>query len=421
MLCQFRFKNFKSYYRETVLDMQAAKIEEFTDSLIVPKDAKFSPLLPLAVLYGPNAGGKSCMIDALSYLISRVLIPVQTSTGRIVPSAFGMYLTGMQPFLFDEHSRDEPTEFELFFRTGKAQYHYQLALTKDAIKSECLSFVKCPCRRRRCVTLFERKDDKILPGSLIHRAKTQNVSSTIPFLSFLATNYDFPEIEDVISWFYNCCIVDYAVPDSDHKFYALLNDPVIKPAVLNLLSEMDIPICDYESLEETGDNNEKSYRVLTTHMVEGRSYRLDLRNESEGTRKILSVILPMLISQAGGGLFIADELDAKLHPQLLRYLVKRYSNPTINARQAQIIFTCHDLSIMKNDLLRRDEIWFTARGEDSGSELWSLYDLCDEKGERVKNTAAYDKQYLEGRYGADPYLKRMLDWRVVNAQKTETP
>ena len=124
----------------------------------------------------------------------------------------------------------------------------------------------------------------------------------------------------------------------------------------------------------------------------------------------------MLVSLAKGGVFLVDELDAKLHPQLLRYLVSLYANPDLNKKSSQLIFTCHDLSVMNNDLLRRDEIWFAARGKDSGSELWSLSDIRDEHGKRVPNTEAYDKQYLMGRYGADPYLKRIREWGVSDGE-----
>jgi hypothetical protein len=75
---------------------------------------------------------------------------------------------------------------------------------------------------------------------------------------------------------------------------------------------------------------------------------------------------------------------------------------------------------MKNDCLRRDEIWFAATNQDSSSELWSLYDIQDENGNHVKNTAAYDRQYLTGRYGADPYLNRMINWEVRDGEKPQT-
>ena len=107
-------------------------------------------------------------------------------------------------------------------------------------------------------------------------------------------------------------------------------------------------------------------------------------------------------------LLIMDELDAKLHPKLLRYVISMFKNKKINKHGAQLLFTSHDIATMKNTVFRRDEIWFAALNEKHSSEIYSLYEIRREDNERVNSTAAFDKQYLEGRYGADPYLQNML-------------
>lgn len=408
MLCQFRFKNFASYRDEVIFDMQATDIEEFRDSLIPPPGDRFSALLPVSVIFGPNGGGKSNALDALAYFVSHIMLPIATSTNY--RNLFGMYLRQYNPFLLDDTSKDTPTEFEIFFRTETAQYQYQLSLLSDTVASESLSFIKTPCKRRRSTLLFDRENSQIELGSSLKRANVQNVSTTIPYLSFLSINYAFPEIQDVIDWFKRCCIINFGVPDRDHRFYSFLNDSDIKPILLNMLSDLDIPISDYELQEEADGSGEKDPKLVTTHIVHGRKFHLDISSESEGTVKLLSVLPGVIYSLAYGGFLLVDELDAKLHPQLLRYLIELYIDPVWNAKHAQLVFTCNDISIMKNDLLRRDEIWFAARGDDGSSDLWSLYDIQDVSGNRVKNTAAYDRQYLAGRYGADPYLKKMLNW-----------
>ena len=106
---------------------------------------------------------------------------------------------------------------------------------------------------------------------------------------------------------------------------------------------------------------------------------------------------------------IIDELDAKLHPKLLRYVISMFKNPKVNKNGAQLIFTSHDMATMKNTVFRRDEIWFAALDDNHSSEIYSLYEIRREDNERVNSTAAFDKQYLEGRYGADPYLQNMLN------------
>lgn len=419
MLCQFTFKNFKSYRDETVLDMQAAKIEEFSDTIIPAPCDRFASLVPVSAIYGPNAGGKTNVINALAYLISRIITPIKASTDTAHP--FTMFLTKYAPFLFDEASKDAPTDFNIIFRTGFAEYQYNLSIMQNIVISESLSCIKIPCKRRRPTILFQRNGAQITPGPALKKANSQQVSASIPYISFLSINYNFPEIKDAIGWFQDCCVINYSVPSRDHRFSSILDDPHVKPAILEILSDMDIPISDYEIREDAADDSEKkNVQIITTHIVGNTSYQLDLRDESEGTVKILSALPAVVTTLATGGLLLVDELDAKLHPQLLRAIVKLYKTPELNNEHAQLIFSCHDLSIMKNDLLRRDEIWFAARNEESISELWSLYDLRDEKGERIKNTAAYDKQYLAGRYGADPYLKQMLDWRVPDGGETET-
>lgn len=409
MLCQFRFKNFASYRDETVFDMQATDIEEFRESLIPPQGDNFSHLLPVSVIFGPNGGGKSNALTAFVCFVSRVMIPIITSTDYRNP--FGMYLKDYEPFLLDNISKDIPTEFEVFFRTTTAQYQYQLSLLSDTVVSESLSYIKTPCKRRRSSLLFDREGGRIELGAALKRANAQNVSATIPYLSFLSINYAFPEIQDIIGWFKKCFMINFGVSGRDHRFYAdLMNDSDIKPVLLNVLADLDIPISDYEIQEKANGGEEKTLKFITAHVVNGHKFELDISDESEGTVKLLSILPGVITSLSLGGFLLVDELDAKLHPRLLRYLIELYMDPSLNPKYAQLVFTCNDISIMKNDLLRRDEIWFAARNDEGSSELWSLYDIQDVNGNRVKNTAAYDRQYLAGRYGADPYLKRMLDW-----------
>lgn len=411
MLCQFAVQNFKSYRDETIFDMQAANIEEFTDSLIPGPGQNFSRLLPVSVIYGPNGGGKSNLFEALSFLISAVTAPIEAS--KNIGNPFGMIFSGgAQPFRLDEQSENRPTNFEITFRTTLAQYSYQISIQSGQILEESLYRIKVPCIRRRENLLFIRQGETITVGTPLKRANTKDINSSIPYLSFLTINYNFPEIMDAAQWFSNCCIINYSITDIDQRFSTFLNRPGIKEHTLHLLEAMDIPISDYALQEMTTADGKKITQVETVHRLNGKDYHLSIDDESDGTCKILSILPAVITTLAVGGVLLVDELDSKLHPQLLRFLIKLYSDSEVNTAHSQLIFTCHDISIMKNDIFRRDEIWFAARDEESVSRIWSLYEIRDEKGVPIKNTAAYDKQYLEGRYGADPYLRRMLDWRI---------
>ena len=222
------------------------------------------------------------------------------------------------------------------------------------------------------------------------------------FLSFLAINYNISVIVEVQEWFESCVIRNYANPITDLKIMINENESFKKP-FLNLLNEMGIDVCDYRYDSEKED-------FLLTRKVNNVDYSLSLSKESAGTRKLFGSLPILMIALQTGRLAIIDELDAKLHPKLLRYIISLFTDPKINKFGAQLLFTSHDMSTMSNEVFRRDEIWFAALDDEHSSELYSLYEIRKEDGKSVNATASYNKQYLEGRYGADPYFKKMLDW-----------
>ena len=159
--------------------------------------------------------------------------------------------------------------------------------------------------------------------------------------------------------------------------------------------------------------DDEQKQLYTQRRADGHLYELPFGDESDGTKKLIAALPVLLLALLEGRLVIIDELDAKLHPKLLRYIIMLFKDKTLNPKGAQLLFTAHDITTMKNTVFRRDEIWFAAANPQHESDLYSLYEIRREDNERVNNTAAYDKQYLEGRYGADPYLSNMLsggDW-----------
>jgi hypothetical protein len=136
--------------------------------------------------------------------------------------------------------------------------------------------------------------------------------------------------------------------------------------------------------------------------------------ESSGTRKMFSILPVLLKGIDKGTLFVIDELDAKLHPALLRAVIELFTDPSINKRGAQLLFTSHDMTTMSNEVFRRDEIWFSAINGFNESVLYSLVDFKKENGDKPRKDENYNKQYLEGRYGADPYMRRLQNWEVVS-------
>ena len=389
MLCQFTFKNFKSYKGETIFDFQAAALPEFKETLITTKSAP--DLVPVSAVYGPNGGGKTNLLQALSCVISTIVKPVH-ELGKNRESLILQQKVDAIPFLFDESSANEPTEFKLFFLIGSNLYCYYIALKNDEVISESLT--RKSVTGKKAAELFDREKGKITLGYSINKKSINtDVNPKMPYLSFLAINYDIPEISEVMTWFESCIIRSYANPMVEHQIM-LEKYTEYKNQFIQALNDMDIDITDYRYDEDSKQLYMKR--------------ELSFTEESDGTRKLIAALPVILLALREGRLVIIDELDAKLHPKLLRYVILLFKNKEINRYGAQLLFTSHDMSTMKNSIFRRDEIWFAADNEAHESDVYSLHEMRSEDGSRIKNTATYDKQYLEGRYGADPYLRNML-------------
>ena len=397
MLCQFLFQNFKSYKEETTFDFQASAIPEFADSLI--KKDKCSDLLPVGVIYGPNGGGKTNLLQALTCMISAVVKPIHDLEKNRKNMIMQQKISA-EPFLYDCVSAEEPSEFQIFFRIEKYEYRYYLGLRRDEVSAEILDRKKIGGKKP--AHIFYREGEEISLGLMLKREGVNtSVNKKMPFLSFLAINYNIPIIAEVQEWFESCIIRSYANPIAEMQIMFSDND-TFKQQILLFLNDMGIDITDYRF-----DKTER--QLYLKRKIEEKEYELSFEHESDGTRKLIAALPVLLVALQEGRLVIIDELDAKLHPKLLRYVISMFKNPKINKHGAQLLFTSHDMATMKNTVFRRDEIWFAALNEKHSSEIYSLYEIRREDNQRVNSTAAFDKQYLEGRYGADPYLQNMLN------------
>lgn len=407
MLCQFTAKNFKSIREEVTFDMQAAAISEHEDRIIKDEDDEL--YLPVSAVYGPNGGGKSNVLEALHSLVTKVLRPLY-ATSNNEDVAIKMKKLVIEPFVFDEKTINEPTEFEVFFRTALAEYRYELTVKKEVIEYERLDRIKLETGRKSA--LFERDEKEInLKGAFARLKTSDELSDTLPLLSYLGITYSKNEVvQDVLDWFdEEIDFLNYGNPVQELRM-AVSKSEDVKRLMLQMMQEMDLDIVDFRVEEKENDRIE----VFTKHMVNEYEAELNLVDESSGTKKLFGLLPFIAKSLLKGTTLVIDELDAKIHPVLLKYLIMTFSNMEKNKKGAQLIFTSHDLSTMNSEVFRRDEIWFVAKGNRQNSKLYSLVEFKNKKGESVRKDAKFDKQYLEGKYGADPYLRKIIDWGTVN-------
>lgn len=403
MLSQFTVKNYKSIRDEITLDMQATAISEHEDRIITTENGE--KFLPISVIYGPNGGGKSNVLEALHTLEAKVLRAV-CATCNNKECSYKAKRIPVKPFAFSEKTKEEPTEFEVFFRTKLAEYRYILHIKEDVVVYERLDRIKLDTGRRSA--LFERTENGeiALKGIFTGFKVSQDISETLPFISYLGITYKKNEvISDIFSWFENDIdFLNYGDPLLEMRT-AIAKSDDLKQLVLNMIKEMDLDIADFR-VEEKEDNLE----VYMKHIIDGYSAEITLNDESSGTQKLFGLLPFIAKSLVYGTTLIIDELDAKIHPLLLKYIIELFCNTDSNKNGAQLIFTSHDLSTMNSEVFRRDEIWFVAKGNAQNSKLYSLVEFKNKKGESVRKDAKFDKQYLEGKYGADPYLIKIIDW-----------
>lgn len=286
-----------------------------------------------------------------------------------------------------------------------------LHVKREIVVYECLDRVKLETGRRSA--LFERNEEEtILKGVFAKLKISDELSETLPLLSYLGITYKKNEVvKDVLEWFeYGIDFLNYGNPIEELRM-AVSNSEDVKQLMLDTIQEMDLDIVDFRVVKDENDRID----VYTKHMVEVYEAELNLFDESSGTKKLFGLMPFIADSLLSGTTLVIDELDAKIHPVLLRHIIMMFNDMNINKKKAQLIFTSHDLSTMNSEVFRRDEIWFVAKGNAQNSQLYSLVEFKNEKGESVRKDAKFDKQYLEGKYGADPYLRRIIDWGKVNA------
>lgn len=418
MIHQFTFENFKAFKNEATLDFIAENINEHKESLIQGKNSEES-YVPVIAIYGPNGGGKSTVLEAaiyLRYILIKYTLMTKMSenegyegTERHAPSMSKEVYYKLLP-----EYKDLPTKFDIMFQIEEEKYRYQLSLLKDKIIEENL--YKQDMASGNVELIFERTDEECVLGEEIENIPVEKVSDTMPLLSHIAVNYDIETIDKVIQWFLNIEVLNYDNPKNEKRL-VLPRTKEKRKIIFEMLSEMDIPIKDIR-IEKDEDGNIRN--IYTKHLMENGKYcEIKLTEESSGTRKLLSCLARINECLEEGGLLIADELDAKLHPKLLRYIIELFTNLEKNRNGAQLLFTSHDISTMNKEVFRRDEIWFCAKNPYGAAKLYSLVSFRKDNGKHIRNDEAYGKRYLEGRYGADPYIRQIIMWEDTDESETE--
>ncbi|MDD7719206.1 MAG: ATP-binding protein [Eubacteriaceae bacterium] len=412
MLIQFGFKNFKSFRDEAILDLSATKMTEFSDRVVSIGSEK---ILRAAAIYGANASGKSNIYNALEYMSDFVADSFKYGDEE---DKFEQFRP--TPFLFDTKSVDAESSFEVYFTfpedKNEKTYNYGFCIDRKGVTEEWLNYKSKSARKYR--TVFYRNNEE-LDLSGFPKASRDNIQIALErqvLIVSLGAKLKIGKCKAIRDWFMSNEFADFGDPFTNFFMSRRLpkgfvEDKNVQQKVIEFFSSFDEHIKDFriEKVPQEGDSKDEKYKINALHKMIGSDEmgEIPLELESAGTLKMFALYPALQEVLEKGSVFFIDELNARLHPLLVRNFLLIFLNPQINTNHAQLIFTTHDTWQLSNELLRRDEVWFVEKDEEGVSSLYSLADFVDEGGARIRKDESYEKNYLTGKYGAIPTLKRI--------------
>ncbi|MEW5950998.1 MAG: ATP-binding protein [Elusimicrobiota bacterium] len=423
MIVQFKVKNFLSFKGEEVFDLRSTMNKNFNK--YGAKQIKKDSILNFAVIYGPNASGKTNLLKALGALKKIIFFNANDKDQKI---------NYVVPFLLDENSKDKNSEFEITFYFNDTKYVYNLKINQNEFAYELLNVYLT----NRPSTIFERKTEdgisKIEFGNSVKIGLTIKKEMEIKclknisvFMAYKQINYNIDHIENIIKWFYNNFnYFEFSSFENTGSIIRKLfvgekinNDEKFKNKLLNFLKYADINISDMSAelkkikLNEKGEQLESNksdswsienfnyYDIKYFHRIkvgaEEKQYSLPEELQSRGTLNFLCLV-SVLLSVSEGSVLAFDEIENSIHPMVLKYIIEKF----IRERSGcQLIATTHYDGLLEcDDVIRMDSIYFTSKKEDGSTELYSLSDFKE-----LNRLSSLRKAYEYGKFGAIPDIK----------------
>ncbi|MEH1796138.1 AAA family ATPase [Nostoc sp.] len=428
MLIEFSIGNYRSFKEQVTFSMVAAnlvaedkKLDE-NNVFEIDNDLK---LLKSAAIYGANASGKSNLATALRFMRWFMINSSKEtqSTEKI----------GVDQFKLSTETEDKPSFFEIVFLMNGKRYRYGFEATRDKVVSEWLFYVP----KSKETKLFERKLGKFSVSKTYKADGIQQKTRHNALFLSVSAQFNVQIAEKILDWLTNQVALISTLNDIGYRGYTvscLINNEN-KDEILQLLKKLDLGFSDLkvEESEITADSLPKELpdelknlilkngkgklsSVQTTHqkfdgkgnLVSIEVFDLD-EQESEGTKKVFSLAGPLVDTLKNGQILIIDEFDARIHPLISRAIVELFNSNETNPNNAQLIFMTHDTNLLNKKLFRRDQIWFTEKNKYGATDLYSLAEY------NISNDASFESDYIQGRYGAIPYignLNHLIDAHV---------
>lgn len=417
MLIEFSAENFLSIKDRVTLSMVTSK-DISHENNIIKNVSKNVNVLKTAAIYGANASGKTNVIKAISFVSYFLGKSHEMQKGKKIE---------VEPFKLDRACLNMPSKFDIIFKAEGIKYAYGFSTTDEKVIDEYLYYYP----NGRQTIIFEREDTnnyKFTNDIEKQTAIKDKFNSPNKLFIAVASLWEYEKTQIPFKWLTDNLIVIIDHTDLQELTMNLMkSNESINTRVKSLLKTvvndiedikfteipMDVkndPILKYLSEDAKAkfvNSSDKFLNISTFHKMNNSEelVEFDLDNESDGTKKLFGLLGPWIEVLDTGATLVVDELDIRLHSKLTRFLVELFHNKEINKKNAQLIFSTHDTNLLDQEIFRRDQIWFTEKKENNSTDLYSLDDFP------VRKDAAIEKGYLQGKYGAIPYLKGGLQWR----------
>jgi len=420
MIIDLSVKNFRSFRDEQRLSFVASNYDKtLPENLIAPElpgleDVK---LLKGLAIYGANAAGKTNALMALRFLSHMV---ENSATGLDSGDP-----TGVEPFILDEKTPSQPTEFALRFVADGVRYHFVLVLNGARVLYESLSAF--PKAREQVwyerewndeTEAYEWKPER--PTDFKRDSKIVGYTRDNALFLSTAVKWNNKDLEPVYLWFKNrlrFLRLNADFPPLSPSFtVGFMNRDANKRAlVTRLLQHADFGILSAKASEREIKREELPADMpqeLVEHILKGKNLEIHLghrgtggkefqiawEEQSSGTQKFFALSGPWLDILANGYVAELDEIESSMHPSMVPALLRLVFSNEHNPDGAQLLFTTHNPLLLDPTLIRRDQVWFADKDEEGGTHLYPLTEYKPRKGESLA------RGYLAGRYGAVPFI-----------------
>lgn len=417
MLLEFSVSNHLSFKTKTTLSLFATPIKEHIDTNIFSTNRY--DLLKGAVIYGANASGKSNFIKAMSTMRRLVLQSFEQSSADELD---------VIPFLLNVETENTPSSFEAVFLIDNVRYRYGFEVDNRTVHTEWL--FEAPKQAEK--PLFIREDDgiEVMKGFPEGKDLEGRTRDNALFLA-VVDQFNGKVAKKIMKWFNNFITIS-GLSHEGYKAvtFGMLENKKTQNTLLNFYKKLDLGFDDvtiskkpFDSKELPGDMPEVLVKQLLTDF-EG-AFKIDIKTihtkydakdkvvgkiefdmrsqESSGTNKLFNISGPVFDVLNDGGTLIVDELDASLHPLLTLAITKLFNSKEFNRNNAQLIFATHDTNLLNYGNYRRDQIYFVEKNKYGASEMYSLVEYKEE-GKTIRKDRSFEKDYIEGRYGAIPFI-----------------